>query len=435
MRDEPHHARRRDGVTIPSSPRAETAHTTATSTPIKTSPTTAAHTAAVTAATGRVPTTSRRVRRGARVTRGGVEGRSSIDVTRRRSHPSSPGQPSDTGERDVDEVLGDREARGGSGGWRVAHDEDPALLHEREVVDQRALTVDSLSAHARGDRCHVARLDLREVAAYPTGTDAARRGAGQLLEAAAPVRTRQTPSTGPGREVPKIGEVEVPAAVALACQGEHGVGADVHAVVDAARQVDPEERVARVGHGVHETADEFGLVGCESEVLPAERNDPRVIRTAGHPGEGVARQPAARDDPVEAVRDPTRDDSDTTRVLLDLGHGRAQHDRATGGPDLVDECPTHGDVVDDGRARRVQCGHARDVRLDLAQPGRVQPHQAGYAVTRARRSISSRAPTSDSSSATTSLPSSRYATSCSAQNSRSSGTPRRQSVALSDPGW
>ena len=76
------------GVTMPSSPRADTAHTIVTSTPIARSPITAAHSAAVTAATGSVPTTSWRVRRGARVTRGGVEGRSSIDVTSRCSHPA-----------------------------------------------------------------------------------------------------------------------------------------------------------------------------------------------------------------------------------------------------------------------------------------------------------------------------------------------------------
>ena len=96
-------------VPIPSSPRPLTAQPSTTSAPITTRPTAAAHSAAVIAATGRVPTMSRptlrrtsisgadRERLGRRVREDPSRaGRSSMEVTRRCSHPRARSPASDT---------------------------------------------------------------------------------------------------------------------------------------------------------------------------------------------------------------------------------------------------------------------------------------------------------------------------------------------------
>ena len=51
--------------------------------------------------------------------------------------------------RAADDLLGDRERGGGAGGGRVADPRHARVAADAEVVDQRAVAVDRLRAHAR----------------------------------------------------------------------------------------------------------------------------------------------------------------------------------------------------------------------------------------------------------------------------------------------
>ena len=140
-------------------------------------------------------------------------------------------------------------------------------------------------------------------------------------------------------------------------------------------------------------------------------------RRSGDRRAGRRREPSTA--PPRAPRPPRR---------------RAEHDLAARRAHVVGERPRDRGEVDDRGLRRVQRGDARGVRLDRADPRRVEPAQTRHAVRlaaprRARRAPAARrrrAPRSACRSARTASPrASQYAA--------SSRTPSTQSRALSDP--
>ena len=89
-----------------------------------------------------------------------------------------------------------------------------------------------------------------------------------LLRTRHDVAGSQAPQTRPCERSGQLAHPDVPPAIPLAREGEHRVGAGVHGPVDHLREVHPEEREARVGHGVDEPVH--------------ERRRPRSTRSTRH---------------------------------------------------------------------------------------------------------------------------------------------------------
>ena len=89
---------------------------------------------------------------------------------------------------------------------------------------------------------------------------------------------------------------QVAPAIALAGEGEHRVRAGPHLAVDALREVDAQEREARIGNRVDQPANERACVGRQRVVVAAERDDPLASGVAGHRREPIGLQPGAGDD-------------------------------------------------------------------------------------------------------------------------------------------
>jgi len=111
------------------------------------------------------------------------------------------------------------------------------------------------------------------------------------------VTSSQLAETGPGKGVEQVLEHRSPRLVALAGQGQHGVGPALDGAVDPAGQVDPEEGEGGIGDGIDQAAHERGGAWGQHAVLAAERDDARRRGFAprGERGDPVTLQPRAVD--------------------------------------------------------------------------------------------------------------------------------------------
>ena len=116
--------------------------------------------------------------------------------------------------------------------------------------------------------------ELQEVAAGGSCEAAGAQRPEHLVETGPPVPPREGAEAGPGQGLGEIPSGDGALVVALPREGEHGVGADHDLAVDARGQVHTEERIARVGHGIDQPADQVPQVGPEQVVVSAERQDP-----------------------------------------------------------------------------------------------------------------------------------------------------------------
>ena len=245
--------------------------------------------------------------------------------------------------------------------------DDPALAADAEVVDQGAVAGHGLGPDAAAGAVEVVGAQVGDVAAGGVAEGAAAERPDHLADPGAPVTGGHAPEAGPGQGLGQVAEAQVAPAVALPGQGEDGVGADQDPAVDPLGQVDPEERVARVGHRVDEAVDQVAAAGGELVVLAPERHHPGVVVVAGQAGQAVGVQPAADDQLVEGQPLAAGLDGHPGGVLgdapdLDAGADLGPHGGRVGG-----QPPGHGGEVDHRGVGRVQGGDPLDVRLQLAQ--------------------------------------------------------------------
>ena len=181
------------------------------------------------------------------------------------------------------------------------------------------------------------------------------------------------PQGGGAEHLERVAAVDA-AAVRLATTGEHGVGSHVDRAVDHPGHVHAEERPPRVGHRVDQVTHQMAGRRCELVVLAAERQDRHRRRGARHAGDPVAVQPGAVHEPLGDDVTAARRDAELAVGAagpLDPGHLGTRHERTPAGGQVVGERPGDTAVVGDRRVGHVQCGDARDVRLDGVQLGRA----------------------------------------------------------------
>src|SRR5262249_58380665 len=140
---------------------------------------------------------------------------------------------------------------------------------DQEVVDQRSVRKERLGAYAGGGGSEMALLDRGEKALERPRESPLRQRPQDLRAPGSEVPRRETPEARIAEDVEHVAHVHVAPGVALAGEGEHGVRATLDSPADRPREVDAQEREARVGHGIDEVADEAAGLGREVVVLHA----------------------------------------------------------------------------------------------------------------------------------------------------------------------
>ena len=166
--------------------------------------------------------------------------------------------------------------------WRAA---------EGKVLDQVALLVERLRAHAAWPARDVAHLQLGDVALQPRYLCGQVQCAPHLVHPEGEVAPCEAPEALEGERLPQVTQGDVAHSVALAREGQHGVGPQPHGTVGPRCKVHPEEGVARVGHGVDVAFDQVALVRVEHQVVAAEGHDARQRRAPGGRRQPVGVQP------------------------------------------------------------------------------------------------------------------------------------------------
>src|SRR5579863_1820758 len=112
--------------------------------------------------------------------------------------------------------------------------------------------------------------------------------------------------------------------VALAREGENGVGSGVDFASDASGEVHAEKRETRIGHGIDESAHQRGASGQKVVVLAAERDDYYAGVVAGHAGDAVTVEAGTVDHRVCGESSAGSFDDDFVRELADGFRGSRQ---------------------------------------------------------------------------------------------------------------
>jgi len=256
----------------------------------------------------------------------------------------------------------------------------PIGLLDDEVVDEGAVACEGLGAHAGAARGEIGLGDLGDERGARAGEGDAAEGSPLLRNPRAPVLARHLPEAGPAGDLERVAHVEARARVALAREGEHGVGAGLDAALDATGEVHAEEGERRVGNRVDEVSHEVSPFRREHPVLAAERDDRHVDRHPGHPRHPVAPEARAGDEDarLEVARGGLGDDA--LARPHDARDHRALSDLAAAVLDLACVRRRHLPVVHDPRLGHEERRHAGHVRLALVQLVRRDAADAGEAI-------------------------------------------------------
>jgi hypothetical protein len=278
-------------------------------------------------------------------------------------------------------VLGDGHRRRRRRRRRVAHRGDRSDLVDTEVVDERAVGIDRLGAHAGGGARHVARRQPGQIRPGLGEVCAAHQRPAVLAHAGHPVLPCEPSEGRRAGQSRYLVPAHVGAPISLAGEREHRVGTEVGRAVNARRQVDAEERVPRVGHRVDEPPYPAGGVRPQPQVLAAERDDLGRGGVADGRGEQIRLQTGADDKPGES--EGTAPGFNVHPIITaqpQCGHRRGGQYPAARGGHVGGERPCDGRVVDDGRRGGEQRGHPRHPGLQLAQLRAADPADPGHAV-------------------------------------------------------
>jgi hypothetical protein len=124
------------------------------------------------------------------------------------------------------------------------------------------------------------------------------------------------------------------------------------------------------------------LRGLDPQVLPPERDDPQVVATVGVPGQAIGLEASAEHEPLDDLGTVATPDGDAARDAAQTGDLRREQQLTAGGSDVLSQRPGHRDEVGDRGLRGVQRGQTCCVWLEVADPRRIEPSEAGDPVLR-----------------------------------------------------
>src|SRR3989441_6041581 len=280
----------------------------------------------------------------------------------------------------IDECARESEARRRRGRGRVANVHETSRDIEGEVVDEPSVGVECLGPNAGWSRKEVARAKGGHVAAQRREEERLQIVARELRGAGAPVANGEAREGAVAERRDDVGQPHVGPPVALARERENGVGAEQDGAVDPAGEVHAQEREARIGDRIHETAEERPPLGPKDVVVAAERNDLRIRSGAGLARQHVRVEAGARDRRSRDDRAGGGPDPDLVLADRQADDRGLEPDLDAEGGDLPSDRQGDLRVVDDPRFGHPQTASAADRRLDRLQAAGVEELDAGQAV-------------------------------------------------------
>ena len=254
------------------------------------------------------------------------------------------------------------------------------LRDQAEVVHEAAVGVEGLRADARPGADEIGGAHGGDERLQRRGEGAAADRAIDLAQAGAPVAQRQALEAREAERIPDIPGVDIAPAVALAAQGEDGVGTGLDGPVDAPSEVHAQEGEIGVGHGVDEVAHEAQRLRSQRVVLAAEGNDAQRRVEAGEPRDAVGHQPGAVDEVARLERAVAGVEAEAVAAGAQTGDLDAGADDPAAGFDQRAVAPRDGVVVGDARRGDVQGADAAGGGLELGEFFGADLADAGHAV-------------------------------------------------------
>ena len=193
----------------------------------------------------------------------------------------------------IDDFLGDGERGGGGGAGGVDHMEGSGVLHQVEILKERAVAGHGLGADAGTSWGEVLGADRWDEFLKGFGEEGFAKRAQAFVPRHRGVAAEEIPEAGEGENFCGFAGVDVGFAVAFAGEGKNGVRASFDPPLDKAGKVDAKERKFRLRHGVDEVSDEMTRFGGELVILAAEGDDANVGFRAGEGGDAVAEKAGA----------------------------------------------------------------------------------------------------------------------------------------------
>ena len=134
----------------------------------------------------------------------------------------------------VDDDPGDGQGGGRGGGWNIEDVQRPVGLYEHEIVDQRAVGANGLSANPRCAGTEIVLRDGWDERLKGPGEQRLREGATELGASASPMAQPHSPESPKAEQRRDVAQVDVAAVVSFSSESEDGVGASVHPSADSA---------------------------------------------------------------------------------------------------------------------------------------------------------------------------------------------------------
>lgn len=260
----------------------------------------------------------------------------------------------------------DADGGGGGGAGGVKHVDHSGGGLDGEIIDKLSGGVQGLSADAGSTGEEVFDRDFGHQLLEGLEEGLLAEGAMHFADARFPELEGHLPEGRVGEGLEEVTGVDLSPGIAMATEGENGVGSGFDAAGDHAGKMDAEEREGGVWDGVNEIPAEGPSLGSESVVFAAERDDLKIGLEAAHSGDAIGLESAAVDESLggEVALGGVEDDGvGFLRDFEDFGGGK---DLASMLSDGVSVGVGDSFVVDDAGFSDVHAGDSCDVGFILA---------------------------------------------------------------------
>uniref|UniRef100_A0A182JMT9 Uncharacterized protein n=1 Tax=Anopheles atroparvus TaxID=41427 RepID=A0A182JMT9_ANOAO len=164
---------------------------------------------------------------------------------------------------------------------------------EHKVVYKVAIVIERLRPHAGRSASHIILVNVRDELLQFAHLQRNQGRSGNFHHSRADELRCHFDQSREAQRIDKLWQVDVRPLVALAAERQHRVRPEPHAAVHPRSKMHAQEGEPWIGNGINVAANHMALVRIEQQVLPAERDDLRHRRAAGHFGQLVRLQASA----------------------------------------------------------------------------------------------------------------------------------------------
>lgn len=202
-----------------------------------------------------------------------------------------------------DNLLRERQSGGCPGRGSVTYRHHPIAARHDEVAQEIAVSADSLCPHAGSGLREVVGLNRWHIPLKLPDVCTPVEGPPGFYRPSPPMSAGYPPHSRQAQEFTNEPRVDVAPPVAVTRESQHCVGPNEYFSTNGGREVDAEERIARIRQRVDQPIHESFRRTDETHVLAAERDDSRIRGTTGCPGQLIRMETGTDDHPAGRERD------------------------------------------------------------------------------------------------------------------------------------